>query len=89
MAIKNLFRKLSKKKGRKFTKDNSFSDSDGVIKFDTGKLNLPTQLIEEQGEVDKPFWQIEPIIIVIFSLAIAFIIFITVLISYMPEPPAK
>lgn len=86
MAIKNLFRKSSKKKSRKSTKESSFSDSDGVIKFDTGKLNLPTQLIEEQGEVDKPFWQIEPVIVVIFSLAIAFIIFITILISRMPVP---
>lgn len=89
MAIKNLFRK-SKKRSRKSTKENSFSDSeDGVIKFDTGKLKLPTQLIEEQGEVDKPFWQIEPVIIVIFFLAVAFIVFITVLISRMPLPATK
>ncbi|MBI4854801.1 MAG: hypothetical protein HY819_23635 [Acidobacteria bacterium] len=85
MAIKNLFRKSSKKKPSK--KEDSFSDNNnGVIKFDTGKLKLPTQLIEEQGEMDKPFWQIEPIIIAIFILAIAFIGFITLLISRMPLP---
>jgi hypothetical protein len=84
MAIKNFFRK-PKKKTRKNKKEISLSD-DGLINFDTGKLNLPTQLIEEQGEIDKPFWHIEPIIIVIFSLAIAFIIFITILISRMPLP---
>jgi len=87
MAVTNLFRKPLKKKSNKKAKENSLSDSNddnGVIKLDTGKLKLPTQLIEEQGEADKPVWQIEPVIVVLFSLAIAFVIFITVLISRMP-----
>lgn len=62
----------------------SNSENNGLIKIDTGKLQLPTQLIEEQEEKDTSFWQIEPAILVIFTLALAFIGFITMLISRMP-----
>lgn len=64
--------------------ETSDSENNGLIKIDTGKLQLPTQIIEEQEEKDTSFWQIDPAILVIFTLALAFIGFITILISRMP-----
>ncbi|KAF0249345.1 MAG: hypothetical protein FD167_1250 [bacterium] len=86
MAITNLSRKPTNKKSNKKSKENISDPDDGVIKLDTSNLKLPTQLIEEQSEVDKPFWEMEPVILVIFGLAIGFISFITILISRIPIP---
>ena len=60
MAVTNLLKKPTKKFSRKKNSEDSSYANNGLIKLDTGNLKLPTQLIEEQGEVDKPFWQIEP-----------------------------
>lgn len=85
MAVTNLLRQSNKKKNKSDQEKPLLDSEDGLIKLDTGKLKLPTQIIEEQGEIDRPFWQIEPVIIAIFSLSILFIIFITLLISQMPN----
>jgi hypothetical protein len=54
----------------------------GAIVVDTGNLVLPKNVGETE---DKAFWRIEPVVIVIVGLMLAFIAFITWQISQMPS----
>jgi hypothetical protein len=53
----------------------------GVIRVDTGMLQLPKGFVEEQKGGDG---SIDRVVVVILSLAVIFIIFITYLISITP-----
>ncbi|MBK7995391.1 MAG: hypothetical protein IPK14_19030 [Blastocatellia bacterium] len=86
MALRRAKKKIKSQKELENIVNNTNNDSEGVIKVDTGMLKLPIQLMEEESDESRPFWQIEPAILVIFILAIVFISFITVLISQMPVP---
>ena len=55
----------------------------GAISTDTGRLPLPQDLLEKEDD-SRPF-RPDPVVIVIFFLSLAFIAFITYLIS--TEPP--
>jgi hypothetical protein len=55
----------------------------GAINTDTGRLPLPQDLLEKEDD-SRPF-RPDPVVIVIFFLSLAFIAFITYLISI--EPP--
>lgn len=63
---------------------NSNNGHNGLIKIDTGKLHLPAQLTEEQEKTKNSFWHIEPAILIIFTIALSFVGFISILISQMP-----
>lgn len=88
MALSRAKKKIKSQKELENIVNNTNNDSEGVIKVDTGMLKLPIQLMEEESEESRPFWQVEPAILAIFALAILFIVFITVLVSQMP-PPSK
>lgn len=55
----------------------------GAIVLDTQELKLPKELIEESKPVKG--WRLEPVVVFILALALAFIVFIAYLISI--EPP--
>ena len=63
---------------------NQSRDNGGAIVVDTGELMLPTDFTEREGGVRR-FFKMEPIALVILIFALAFIAFITYLISI--EPP--
>ena len=58
--------------------------NDGAINVDKGGLKLPADYIEEKGD-DSRLFRPDPVVIIIFLLSLAFIAFITYLISI--EPP--
>lgn len=86
MALRRAKKKIKSQKELENIVNNTNNDNEGIIKVDTGMLKLPIQIMEEESEESRPFWQIEPAILAIFILAILFIGFITVLISQMPVP---
>jgi hypothetical protein len=86
MALRRAKKKIKSQKELENIVNNTNNDNEGIIKVDTGMLKLPIQIMEEESEESRPFWQIEPAILVIFTLAILFIGFITILISQMPVP---
>jgi hypothetical protein len=59
-------------------------ENDGAINVDTGGLKLPDDYIEEREDGARSF-RPDPVVIIIFFLSLAFIAFITYLIS--TEPP--
>ena len=58
--------------------------NDDAINVDTGSLKLPADYIEEKGD-DSGLFRPDPVVIIIFLLSLAFIAFVTYLISI--EPP--
>lgn len=86
MALRRAKKKIKSQKELENIVNNTNNDNEGIIKVDTGMLKLPIQIMEEESEESRSFWQIEPAILAIFILAILFIGFITVLISQMPVP---
>ena len=56
----------------------------GAFIFDTDSLNFPKGFVEEERDDSRSFWP-DPVVILIFFLSLAFIAFITYLISI--EPP--
>lgn len=79
-AIPKTENDLNKSTIKEFTED----ENRGLIKVDTGKLKTPAHFLDELEE-DKPIWRIDPIALVILLVAIGFIIFITILVSRMPQ----
>lgn len=65
-------------------KEFTEGENKGLIKVDTGKLKTSAHFLDELEE-EKPIWQIDPIALVILLVAIGFIIFITILVSRMPQ----
>jgi hypothetical protein len=55
----------------------------GTINTDTGRLPLPHDLLEKEDD-SRPF-RPDPVVVVIFFLSLAFIAFITYLISIEPS----
>lgn len=74
---------LEEQQGREAASGATQRSNGGAIIVDTGPLKLPKDFIE-QDEGWKPFG-LEPVVIVILALVLAFIAFITYLISI--EPP--
>ena len=54
----------------------------GAIVVDNDSLNFPKEITEERGE--KTFWGMEPVVLVILTVMLAFIAFIAWQISLMP-----
>jgi hypothetical protein len=63
---------------------NQASNQDGAIVVDTGELKLPKGIVEEEKGGAR-FFGMDPVVLLIFCLALMFIAFITYLISI--EPP--
>ena len=76
---------LEELEGREETGDDNHHRA-GIISVDTGKLTLPKGF---EGEEKDASWfrGVDPVVILIFMLALAFIGFIAYLISV--EPPAR
>jgi hypothetical protein len=62
---------------------HQLTSSEGVINVDTGSLKLPSELTEKD-EGKSGLFGLEPVTIVILVFALAFIAFITYLISIEP-----
>jgi hypothetical protein len=62
--------------------DGHPNNQNGAIVVDNESLNLPKDLTEESGE--GTFFGIEPVVLVIFGVMLAFIAFIAWKISQMP-----
>lgn len=60
-------------------------NGDGAILVDTGKLNLPKNLIGDEAEANGRLLGLEPIMLAILLLCLAFIGFITYLIANTPK----
>ena len=60
------------------------SDKDGALNVDTGSLKLPDDYIGEREDGSRSF-RPNPVVIIIFFLSLAFIAFITYLISIEPH----
>lgn len=70
---------------------HQITNNEGIISVDTGNLKFPSEFTEKREEKSGPFG-LEPVTIVILIFALAFIAFITYLISIAPpkvkdEPP--
>lgn len=65
------------------TRVENNQNGNGSIIIDKGTLKLP-QGLDGNERKDTRFFDFDPVIIIIFVLSLAFIIFITVLISRMP-----
>ncbi|HEY0005349.1 MAG TPA: hypothetical protein VGB17_11115 [Pyrinomonadaceae bacterium] len=59
--------------------------NNGSIIVDTGKLKLPKGFVEDHKGATNPL-HVEPVVIVIMLIALAFIAFIAWQISNMPDP---
>ena len=59
--------------------------NDGTIVIDTGSLKLPENLMEKERE-ENGILGLEPIVLAILILALAFVAFIAYLVSQMPAP---
>lgn len=55
--------------------------ADGAIIVDTAKLNLPKGLVAEEEETERRILGLEPVVVVILAVALAFIAFVAYLIS--------
>jgi hypothetical protein len=62
-------------------------ESDGALGLDTGALKIPAGLQAEAAERDQSLFHLEPVVLFILILSLAFIAFIAYLISI--TPPAK
>jgi hypothetical protein len=62
---------------------NQASNQDGAIVVDTGELKLPKGVVEDEGGGAK-FFGMDPVVLLIFCFALAFIAFIAYLISIEP-----
>jgi hypothetical protein len=62
---------------------NQKTDNEGVMVVDTGELKLPKDFTEKEDK--SRFFGLEPIAVVILIFALAFIAFITYLISTEPS----
>jgi hypothetical protein len=59
-------------------------DNGGALNLDTGSLRLPDDYAEESRDDSRSF-RPDPVVIIIFFLSLAFIAFITYLISIEPQ----
>lgn len=69
-------------------RDGKHATDDNTIVLDTGSLKLPKALLEGEEETARLFG-LEPVILVIFLLALCFIAFVAYLIHQMPVPTTK